>query len=280
MEITMEMVKKLREQTNAGIMDCKKALQQSNGDFAGAEKYLKEAGLAAIAKRSDRATDNGRVSFCVGTKSAAMCEVSCETDFVAMNDQFKKLGEDLTKYAADNALKETDAKMEEMVGDCIAVIHENMKLKKFVSIPSTDNNYVVGYNHGNGKIGVLVEFKASSKDAFNAEGFKDFGFNVAMHVCAADPQFLDSNSVSKDYENEQLEVFRAQVASMDKPSKVLEGIVMGKLKKLYAEICLMDQIFQFYNEDNLSTKQLLDKFNKDHGTDIAIVRYERFLAGA
>lgn len=280
MEITMEMVKKLREQTNAGIMDCKKALQQSNGDFAGAEKYLKEAGLAAVAKRSDRATDNGRVSFTVGENFAAMCEVSCETDFVAMNDQFKKLGQDICDYAVANKVTAADDKMEGMVNDLIAVIHENMKLKKFTSYAVGSDNYVVGYNHGNGKIGVLVEFKASDKAAFAAEGFKDFAFNVAMHVCAADPQYLDEKCVPSDYENEQLDIFRAQVASMGKPANVLEGIVKGKLKKLYAEICLLDQVFQFYNDDNLSTKQILDKFNKDHGTDIAIVSYKRFLAGA
>ena len=280
MEITMEMIKALREQTHAGIMDCKKALQNSDGDFEKAEEYLKKVGLAAVEKRVDRATDNGRISFVIEAGKAVMMDVSCETDFVAKNDQFKTLGNDLCKLAIAKGYTEPNAEMEEMVKGLIATINENMKIKKMVVVDIAANEFVMGYNHGDGKVGVLVKFAASNAAAFETEAFKTFAFNTAMHVCAASPMYLKDADVPKDYEAKQLEIFQAQVANMDKPAKVLEGIVRGKLKKHYAEICLLDQVFQISNDDGLSVSQLVAKFNKDNGSDIQIVGYERFLAGA
>ena len=282
--VTMDMIKALREITHAGIMDCKKALQESDGDFDKAEEYLKKVGLAAVEKRVDRATDNGRVTFVVTEKKAVMVEVSCETDFVAKNEQFKQLGDKLCVLAIEKGYKEPNDEMQELVNGLIATINENMKVKRLVSMDIADNEFVMGYNHADGNIGVLVKFAASKKDIFATEAFKTFAFNTAMHVCAASPMYLCDCDVPKDYEAKQLEIFRAQVASdeklKNKPEKVLEGIVTGKLKKHYAEICLLDQIFQISNDDGLSVAQLLAKFNKENGSDVKIVSYERFLAGA
>ena len=282
--ITMDMIKALREITHAGIMDCKKALQESDGDFDKAEEYLKKVGLAAVEKRVDRATDNGRVTFVVAEKKAVMVEVTCETDFVAKNEQFKELATKLCVLAIEKNYTEPNDEMQELVNGLIATINENMKVKRLVSIDIADNEFVMGYNHADGNIGVLVKFAASKNDVFATEAFKTFAFNTAMHVCAASPMYLCDADVPKDYEDKQLEIFRAQVASdeklKNKPEKVLEGIVTGKLKKHYAEICLMDQVFQISNDDGLSVAQLLAKFNKENGSDVKIVRYERFLAGA
>ena len=280
MEITMEMVKKLRDETHAGIMDCKKALAQSNGDFAGAAKYLKEVGLAAVAKRADRATEEGRITFKISSNKAVMVSVTCETDFVARNDQFKALGEELCEMIISNNWVEVNSQLEDKVKELIATIHENMTLKNMIVYDITDNTYVQGYNHGDGKIGVLVQFSASDKSIFEKDAFKTFAANMAMHVCAADPMYLNSTSVPKDYEEEQLSIFRTQVASMDKPEKVKEGIVMGKLKKHYEEICLMNQVGQLSNDDNLTVEQIINKFNKDNSSDVKVVSYSRFRAGA
>ena len=284
MTITMDMIKQLREITHAGIMDCKKALQESEGDFDKAEEYLKKVGLAAVEKRVDRATDNGRITFVITDKKAVMLEVTCETDFVAKNEQFKTLCVNLCNLAIAKGYTEPNDEMQEMVNGLIATINENMKVKKMVTVDIAANEFVMGYNHADGNIGVLVKFAASDAAAFASEAFKTFAFNTAMHVCAAAPMYLKDADVPKDYEAKQLEIFRAQVASdeklKNKPEKVLEGIVTGKLKKHYAEICLMDQIFQISNDDGLSVAQLLAKFNKDNGTDVSIVAYERFLAGA
>ena len=282
--ITMDMIKALREITHAGIMDCKKALQESDGDFDKAEEYLKKVGLAAVEKRVDRATDNGRVTYVVTETKAVMIEVTCETDFVAKNEQFKELGAQLCVMAIENGYTEPNDAMQAVVNELIATINENMKVKRLVAVDIAKNEFVMGYNHADGNIGVLVKFAAKNADAFQSEAFKTFAFNTAMHVCAASPMYLCDADVPKDYEEKQLEIFRAQVASdeklKNKPEKVLEGIVTGKLKKHYAEICLMDQVFQISNDDGLTVAQLLAKFNKDNGTDVKIVGYERFLAGA
>jgi len=284
MTITMDMIKQLREITHAGIMDCKKALQESEGDFDKAEEYLKKVGLAAVEKRVDRATDNGRVTYVITDKKAVMIEATCETDFVAKNEQFKKLGVDLCNLAIEKGYTEPNDAMQEMVNGLIATINENMKVKRMVSVDIAANEFVMGYNHADGNIGVLVKFAASKAHAFKSDAFQPFAFNTAMHVCAASPMYLEDKDVPKEYADKQLEIFRAQVASdeklANKPEKVLEGIVTGKLKKHYAEICLMDQIFQISNDDGLTVAQLLAKFNKENGTDIRIVGYERFLAGA
>ena len=284
MTITMDMIKQLREITHAGIMDCKKALQESEGDFDKAEEYLKKVGLAAVEKRVDRATDNGRVTYVITDKKAVMIEATCETDFVAKNEQFKKLGVDLCNLAIEKGYTEPNDAMQEMVNGLIATINENMKIKRMVSVDIAANEFVMGYNHADGNIGVLVKFAASKADAFKSEAFQTFAFNTAMHVCAASPMYLEDKDVPKEYADKQLEIFRAQVASdeklANKPEKVLEGIVTGKLKKHYAEICLLDQIFQISNDDGLSVAQLLAKFNKENGSDVKIVSYERFLAGA
>ena len=284
MTITMDMIKQLREITHAGIMDCKKALQESDGDFDKAEEYLKKVGLAAVEKRVDRATDNGRVNYVITDKKAVMIEVTCETDFVAKNEQFKTLCVNLCNLAIEKGYTEPNNEMQEMVNGLIATINENMKVKKMVTFDIAANEFVMGYNHSDGNIGVLVKFAASNADIFKTDAFKTFGFNTAMHVCAASPMYLEDADVPKDYEEKQLEIFRAQVASdeklKNKPEKILEGIVRGKLKKHYSEICLFDQVFQINNEDGLSVSALLDKFNKANGSDVKIIAYERFLAGA
>ncbi|MCQ2398644.1 MAG: translation elongation factor Ts [Sphaerochaetaceae bacterium] len=284
MEITMEMVKKLREETHAGIMDCKKALAQSNGDFAGAAKYLKEVGLAAVEKRADRATEEGRITFGITDKKAAIISVTCETDFVAKNEQFAKLGQDLCDLVIAKGYKEVTPDMTDMVKDLIATIHENMNIKKMDTVDVAEDENVAGYSHANGAIGVIVKFKAKDAAIFKTDAYKTFAFNTAMHVCAADPLYLDSASVPKEYEEENLSIFRTKVAQDEKlaskPDQVKEGIVKGMLKKHYAEICLMDQVCQIYNEDGLTVAQLVAKFNKDNGCDIAIADYRRFRAGA
>lgn len=284
MEITMEMVKQLREETHAGIMDCKKALSESNGDFAAAAKYLKEVGLAAVEKRADRATDNGRIAFGIGDKMAVIFNVTCETDFVARNEQFAKLGKDLCDYAISKNVKAVDDKMNSLVTDLIATIHENMAIKTMETLDIADNNFVQGYSHADGNIGVLVEFEAENKAVFATDAFKTLAFNTSLHVCAADPMYLDVKSVPAEYEKEQLEIFTAQVSKdeklANKPENVKQGIVRGKLSKHYADICLMSQVCQVYNDDGLTMDQIIAKFNKENSCKVAIKTYKRFRAGA
>lgn len=280
MEITAALIKQLRESTHAGVMDCKKALIKSNGDFAGAEKLLKEMGLAAVAKRVDRSTNEGRITILQKGNKIAMVEITCETDFVAKNNEFINLGKAVAEKIIDEGYTEIEQPLVELVNGLIATINENMKIKRFVLIDCKENHYIATYIHGEGTIGVLVDFSAKDPAIFANEKFKDFAFKCALQVCAQNPTFLDSKVVPQAFADEQLEIFRKQVEALDKPEKVKEGIVRGKLVKLYGEICLNQQVFDFDNPDNLTVEKLFANFNKENNCQIAIDSYVRYRAGS
>ncbi len=274
-------VKKLRDITGAGMMDCKKALTQADGDFAGAEKILKEMGLAAVAKRQDRATENGRVFVKSNGKKVVMLSLSCETDFVAKNEDFKKLGDDLCDVILEKGYTEPNDELKAMVDALIAIIKENMNLVQFSLTDIPENGYCATYVHGDGAVAVSVVLTADNKAAFENESVKEFAHDLALHLAAYKPQYLSDKVVEKSYENEQLDIFRAQVAQDEKlaskPDKVKEGIVRGKLSKLYKEICFLDQAF--VKDDSKSVAQALADCGKAAGAKLEIVSYSVYQAG-
>ncbi len=274
-------VKKLRDITGAGMMDCKKALTQADGDFAGAEKILKEMGLAAVAKRQDRATENGRVFVKSNGKKVVMLSLSCETDFVAKNEDFKKLGDDLCDVILEKGYTEPNDELKAMVDALIAIIKENMNLVQFSLTDIPENGYCATYVHGDGAVAVSVVLTADNKAAFDNESVKEFAHDLALHLAAYKPQYLSDKVVEKSYENEQLDIFRAQVAQDEKlaskPDKVKEGIVRGKLSKLYKEICFLDQAF--VKDDSKSVAQALADCGKAAGAKLEVVSYSVYQAG-
>lgn len=268
MAITAEMVKNLRNATGAGMMDCKKALTDANGDIKEAEKILKKMGLAAVAKRADRATENGNVTIKSDKNGAVIVTISCETDFVARNEEFKQLGEKIASIALKNKLTTVTDELKKEVEALISTIKENMAIKSLVYIPLKSNERVEAYLHGGGVIGVAIKY-ASDKEATldNAE-VKDFMHSVALHVAAFRPLYLSSDKVDEAYKKEQLEIFQGQVAALDKPEKVKEGIVQGKLKKLYDEVCLLSQAY--VKDDSMSVEVALKNTEKATGTTFSI----------
>lgn len=268
MAITAEMVKNLRNATGAGMMDCKKALTDANGDIKEAEKILKKMGLAAVAKRADRATENGNVTIKSDKNGAVIVTISCETDFVARNEEFKQLGEKIASIALKNKLTTVTDELKKEVEALISTIKENMAIKSLVYIPLKSNERVEAYLHGGGVIGVAIKY-ASDKEATldNAE-VKDFMHSVALHVAAFRPLYLSSDKVDEAYKKEQLEIFQGQVAALDKPEKVKEGIVQGKLKKLYDEVCLLSQAY--VKDDSMSVEAALKNTEKATGTTFSI----------
>ncbi len=274
-------VKALRDATGAGMMDCKKALTQANGDFAQAEKILKEMGLAAVAKRQDRATENGRVFVKVGDGKVVLLSLSCETDFVASNEQFKALGDSLCKKILEDNIKEPNDELNEMVKALIAVIKENMNLVKFTVIDVPSNGYATEYIHGDGAVAVTVILTSDKPEVFKEESVKELAHNLALHVAAYKPQFINDKAVDKAYEDEQLEIFKKQVETdpktASKPEKVKEGIVRGKLSKLYKEICFADQTF--VKDDTKSVAQVLKDEGKKYGANIELSAYCVYQAG-
>ena len=281
MAISAADVKKLRDITGAGMMDCKKALSEADGDFAKAEKILKEMGLAAVAKRQDRATENGRVFVKTGNGKAVILSLSCETDFVAKNADFAKLGDDLCSVILEKGYTEINDELTGMVEALIAIIKENMHLVKFNVVDIAADEYASTYVHGDGAVSVLVVLKSDKPEIFSDAEVAEFTHNLALHAAAYKPQFLSDKVVDAAYQEEQLSIFRKQVESdeklMAKPEQVREGIVRGKLSKLYKEVCFLDQ--PFVKDDTKSVTQMLGEVGKAHGAKFEIVSYFVYQAG-
>ncbi len=277
MAITADVVKKLRDLTGAGMMDCKKALVQANGDFAAAERLLKEMGLAAIAKRQDRATDNGRVFVKVEGNKAVLVELSCETDFVAGNEQFIELGENICSIALKKGYSEVNDELSAMVNDLITIIKENMALKSVCLYELGENEYASSYVHGNGSLAVLVMFKADRSDLFDNALVKEFTNDCALHVAAYTPAFLDIKSVDPAYVKEQEAIFAVQASKLDKPEKVQAGIVKGKLAKHLSEVCFLEQ--PFVKDDSMNVAKKMAEVAKAAGGSLSIKDFAFLRAG-
>jgi elongation factor Ts len=278
MAITAEVVKKLRDITGAGMMDCKKALIEANGDFEAAEKILKKMGLAAIAKRQDRATDNGRVFVKVQKDKAVMAEISCETDFVASNEQFAQLGANICSVALEKGYNEINDELVGMVNELISVIKENMALKQLCVYDLNENEFASSYVHGNGALAVLVMFKADNAQIFADPAVLELTNDCALHVAAFTPSYLNAEAVDEAYINEQTEIFTVQAEKLGKPAKVVEGIVKGKLSKHLSEICFLEQ--PFVKDDSMSVAKKVQEVGKAAGGKLEITNYAFLRAGA
>ncbi len=278
MNIKAADVKKLRDMTGAGMLDCKKALVEAEGDFKQAVKKLKELGLAAAAKRSGRATNNGRVFTRVTDTRAAILELVCETDFVARNKDFIALGDALLDAVFEENISEPNDRLNAMVNDLISTIKENMALKSLTVIDIAENELVADYVHGEGAIGVLVKLRADDPAALSNEAVTTFLFDCALHIAAFNPAYLSRELVDDEYIAEQQEIFAKQVAALGKPANVVENIVKGKLNKHFSEICFLQQ--PFVKDDKNSVEKVMQDIAKQAGTKLAIVIYNYTKVGA
>ena len=277
-------VKKLREQTGCGMMDCKKALTECNGDMEAAADFLREKGLASQAKKASRIAAEGTV--CAYTKNGvgAVVEINSETDFVANGDGFKALAAEIAEIVAEQnpadvdallALKKDGKTVEEKVQELFLAVRENIKVRRFARYEGK----VVSYVHAGGKIGVLVNFD-TALDADNAE-FVQMGKNIAMQIAAMNPAYLDEASVPAEVLEKEKEILIAQMKEdpkmANKPEAVLGKIVDGKIGKYYKENCLIDQ--QFVMDGEITVGKYVEKTAKALGSDIKIVSFVRFEKG-
>jgi elongation factor Ts len=276
-EIKASMVKELREATGAGMMECKKALVKAEGDFAKAEKILKELGLAAAKKRDGRATNEGRIFSKISTNKGILLELSCETDFVAKNKDFIALGERCISIIDEKNLTEMTEELDSCVKETLAKIKENLLLKRFQVIEAKDNELLVDYIHGEGRIGVIVKLSLSDPSLKTNEKVKETAFNLALHVAAFAPLYLNKNAVDPNYLKEQEEIFTKQAEKLGKPEKVIQGIVKGKVNKHLAEICFVDQ--GFVKEEKQKVSDVLKNLGKEVDGNIDIVDYLYFKLG-
>jgi elongation factor Ts len=277
MEIKATEVKKLREKTGAGMLDCKNALVKTEGDFDKAERLLKEQGLAAAVKKSDRVTNSGKIFARILPSKGIMLELTSETDFVARNSMFQELGEALVaKVAAQNITAPTE-ELHTMVKEAIGRIKENMQLRRIITMPVGDNEVLVEYVH-DGRIGVMLRFVFGDAKARDLPHVKEILFDCALHAAAFAPLFLSRDKVSPAFLKEQEEIFTKQAEQLGKPANVTQGIVKGKVAKMLSEICLLDQ--PFVKDDKRKVSQVLEELSKEAGTKIGIADYTYMKLGA
>ena len=260
------------------MMECKKALVEAEGEFGKAERILKELGVAAAAKRGGRATNEGRIFTHIGDSRAAIVEVACETDFVARNETFVALGNELAAEAAARGLKGPDESMESKVKDAISTIKENMSVRRVDTLAISDSQVAVDYIHGEGgSLGVIAVVDVEKPQLKQNDRVKQFAFDLALHVAAFNPTFLSKDTVDQTYLDEQESVFRKQAENLGKPEKVLQGIVQGKMKKHLAEICFVEQ--PFVKDDKRSVSEVAKELGKEVGSNISIVDFRYLRVG-
>jgi len=279
-------VKALREKTGAGIVECKNALEETGGDFANAEKLLKEKGLAAVEKRSGRATNEGKVFIKMKDKGeegsrAVLVELSSETDFVARNPDFINLGESIANLALEKEYFEPNDELNNMVTDLASKIRENMSLKRLKLVKAAKGQYMANYIHGDGAIGIVVRAGADKADAFQNEELKAFIFTLALHVAAFNPMALDQTKVDTVWLKEQEDIFRKQMEQDEKmqgkPANVIENILKGKVSKLLKDICLMDQAY--VKDEKMTVAQAITDAGKKFETNLSILDFVYFRVG-
>ncbi len=284
MAITASMVKELREMTGAGMMECKKALTEADGDMDKAVDVLRTRGLAAVAKKAGRATNEGTVMALVSddAKVGALVELNCETDFVGMNEKFKAYAEKIARAAlaakpADlDGLKAAEFEgetVEAIVTDCIHVMGENTQLARFTVVEA---GAVASYIHGGGKIGVLVTFDVDGIDA-TSEDFVHYGRDVAMQVAAVNPIAATREDVPADVVEHEMGIYKAQAAESGKPENIQEKIATGRLEKFFKEQCLAEQ--EFVKNPDQTVNEYTAEVAKKLGGSIKITGFKRFQLG-
>jgi elongation factor Ts len=281
MEINASDVKRLREKTGAGMMECKNALVASEGDFAKAERLLKEKGLAAVEKRSDRATNEGKVFIKVQNNTAALVELASETDFVARNPEFITLGGFIADQVLEKGYTEATDELAALVTDLATKIRENMSLKRIKLLKAGANEYLTSYIHGDGNIGVVVKLGADKPEALEKEEARAFAFDLALHIAAFNPLALDKTRIDPAFLKEQEEIFRKQLEGDEKvkgkPANVIDNILKGKINKYLADICLVDQ--GFVKDEKQTVAQALAERSKQLGANLTINDYVYFKVG-
>ncbi len=279
--ISAQMVKELRDKTGAGMMDCKKALQENDGDMDKSLDWLRQKGIAKAAKKVGRATSEGLVTVASNENIVAMASVCCETDFVARGEQFIAFANSVSALVLDKKPSDVPA-LEGLLGDelqnQIAIIGENMTLSKFALYESPESNAVGVYIHANNKLGVMVELACGSADNAKSEVATVLAKNVAMQIAAASPLAIDPSALDGATIEREREVYRQKALEEGKPANIVEKIVEGAVKKYYKEVCLLEQAY--IRDDKKTIGDILREASKELGAEISVVRFDRIQLGA
>ena len=292
MAITAAMVKELREISGAGMMDCKKALTATEGDMDKAMEFLREKGLATAQKKASRIAAEGIVMLKVAedSKKAVAVEVNAETDFVAKNEKFQGYVAQVAEQALETEAADIDAflaepwkfdtskTVNEALAGQVAVIGENMKIRRFQKVEE-ENGFVASYTHMGGKIGVLVDVVT---DVVNDE-IKEMAKNVAMQIAALNPKYTNRSEVSEEYIAHEKEILMAQIQNdpkeSQKPEKVIQGMISGRINKELKEICLLDQVYVKAEDGKQSVEKYVAEVAKANGANVTIKGFVRYETG-
>jgi elongation factor Ts len=278
MEIKAADVKALRDKTGAGMMECKHALTECNGDPVAAEKLLKEKGLAAVEKRAGRATSEGLVLIKNTDKKAVIAELTCETDFVAKNVDFVALGDKIINTAFDKDITGVVPELTDMVLELATKVRENMTLSRLEALSAGADEYITKYIHSDKKTGVVIKFKSDNAAVFSNKAVQDFAYDCCLHIAAFTPLYTSTAEVDQKYIDEQTEIFKVQAKESGKPENVQAGIVQGKIKKHLAEICFLEQAF--VKDDKLSVAKKMEEVGKAAGGKLSVAKIVFYQLGA
>ncbi|PLX74584.1 MAG: elongation factor Ts [Desulfuromonas sp.] len=282
-KITASMVAELRAKTGAGMMDCKKALNETDGDLEGAVDFLRKKGLSAAAKKSDRVAAEGLIAVAGEGNASAIAEVNAETDFVAKNEAFQAFAAGVAQTVLADAPADVEAlktldfpgtgrNVADELAHQVSTIGENMNIRRFARLQA-DSGVVASYVHGGGKIGVLVQLDTTTvNDEVTATARQ-----IAMHVAAANPQYLSRNEVPADVVEKEKEIMRVKAIESGKPENIVDKIVEGQINKYFGEICLLEQVYVI--DTDMKVGKVVEKLAKDIGSDVTLAGYVRFQLG-
>ncbi len=286
--ITASIVKELRDKTNAGMMDCKKVLTETNGDIEASIKLLRERGIMKSAKMSDRAANEGVITARLNANatSGILLEVNCETDFVSKNENFQafvaEIADALAKssaadHAAALAVQHAGQSIEDTIKAKVGEVGENLQFRKYVRYDAAPGGVVASYIHLGGKVGVLLEVGTTKPETAGTDGFKELIKDLTLHIAACAPKGLSREDIPQSVVDNELDIFRARLVAEGKPANIIENILKGQIGKFFAESCFLEQAF--VKNGDIKVNALLEAKGKELGDTLTVTRFVRFGLG-
>ena len=286
--ITASIVKELRDKTNAGMMDCKKVLTETNGDIEASIKLLRERGITKSATMGTRAANEGVITARVAAdgKSGLLIEVNCETDFVSKNESFQAFVADIADalaasgaadHAAALAHQHGEYDIENTIKAKVGEVGENLQFRKYVRFAAAEGGVIASYIHLGGKVGVLIEVGTTKPETAGTETFKELIKDLTLHIAACAPKGLSRDDIPQSVVDNELDIFRARLAAEGKPANIIENILKGQIGKFFAESCFLEQ--GFVKDPDIKISALLEAKGKELGDTLTVTRFVRFGLG-
>lgn len=286
--ITASIVKELRDKTNAGMMDCKKVLTETNGDIEASIKLLRERGIAKAGAKADREANEGIITARVNgaATTGILLEVNCETDFVSKNENFQHFVASIADKLADSnaadhtaalAVPHGESTLEDFVKAKVVELGENLQFRKYVRFDAAPGGVVASYIHLGGKVGVLLEVGTTHAAVASQPAFQELIKDLTLHIAACAPKGLSRNDISEEIVNAEREIFRVRLIEQGKPENIIENILKGQIAKFFAESCFLEQ--GFVKDPEVTITQLLEQKGKELGDTLTVTRFVRFGLG-